>query len=101
MYKIKKFLYKIHYERRTKPLRKNDDLFNYTLRELEKKGQLELSLHFQRQRMLEQYNQKKELERMKQEIVNEVLSRISIMFSTGEAMNKIKGLNEAIEQLTK
>lgn len=82
-------------------MRKNDDIFTYTLRELEKKGQMELALHFQHQRMLEQYNQQKELERMKLEIVNEVLSRISIMFSTGEAMNKIKGLNEAIEQLTK
>lgn len=80
-------------------MRRNDDLFNYTMRELEKKGQYELSLHFQHQRMLEMFNQKKEREQMKKEIVEEVLSRISIMFETGEAMQKIKSLNKAIEQL--
>lgn len=59
-------------------MHRKDDLFNYTLRELEKKGQHELSLHFQRQRFLGELNQKKELERMKKEIVEDVLSRISL-----------------------
>lgn len=80
-------------------MRYRDDLFEYTLRELEKKGQTELYLHFHHQRMLEQFNQKQERERMKNEIIEEVLSRISIMFETGEAMQKIKSLNKAIEQL--
>lgn len=82
-------------------MKKNDDLFTYTLRELEKKGQMELALQFQHQRMIEQQNQQKELERIKQEIVNEVLSRISIMFSTDEALKQIKGLNETLKQLEK
>lgn len=80
-------------------MRNNNDLFTYTLRELEKKGQLELSLHFQHQRMIETLNQKAELEKLKQEIVEEVLSRISIMFETGEAIKKIDALNKAIQQL--
>ena len=80
-------------------MHRNDDLFNYTLRELEKKGQYELSLFFQHQRMKEMVNQQKEREQLKREIVEEVLSRISIMFETGEAMQKIKSLNKAIEQL--
>lgn len=80
-------------------MRNNNDLFTYTLRELEKKGQLELSLHFQHQRMMETLNQKAELERIKQEIIEEVLSRISIMIHTGEAIKKIEALNKAIKQL--
>ncbi len=77
----------------------NNDLYMYTLRELEKKGQLELSLHFQHQRMMETLNQKADLEKMKQEIIEEVLSRISIMVHTGEAIKKIDALNKAIQQL--
>lgn len=80
-------------------MRNNDDLFRYTLRELEKKGQTELALHFQHQRMIETFNQKSELEKMKNDIIAEVLSRISIMFETGEAIKKIDALNKAIQQL--
>ena len=80
-------------------MRNNDDLFRYTLRELEKKGQSELSLHFQHQRMIEAFNQKAELEKLKKEIVEEVLSRISIIFETGDAIKKIDALNKAIKQL--
>ena len=35
------------------------------------------------------------------EIVEEVLSRLSIMFETGEAIREINALNKAIEQLGK
>lgn len=59
-------------------MRHKDDLFNYTMRELEKKGQAELALHFHHQRMLEEFNQKQDTEKMKREIVEEVLSRISL-----------------------
>lgn len=37
---------------------------------------------------------------MKKEIVEEVLSRISILFETGEAIKQIDGLKKAIDQLT-
>ena len=80
---------------------RKDDFFNYTISELEKKGQYELALHFHHQRMREMVNQKKEREQLKREIVEEVLSRISIMFETGEAIKEINSLNKAIEQLEK
>ena len=52
-------------------------------------------------RMIERYNKQQEREQMKKEIVEEVLSRLSIMFETGEAIREINALNKAIEQLGK
>ena len=52
-------------------------------------------------RMVERYNKQQEREQMKKEIVEEVLSRLSIMFETGEAIREINALNKAIEQLGK
>lgn len=52
-------------------------------------------------RMIERYNKQQEREQMKKEIVEEVLSRLSIMFETGEAIREITALNKAIEQLGK
>ena len=80
-------------------MRNKDDFFNYTLRELEKKGQHELAMYFQRQQFLGQAIQKQEMERMKQEIVEEVLARLSIMFETGTALNEIKSLDKALNSL--
>ena len=40
-------------------------------------------------------------EQLKKEIIEEVLSRISIMFETGEAIKEINTLNKAIEQLAR
>ena len=52
-------------------------------------------------RMIERYNKQQEREQIKKEIVEEVLSRLSIMFETGEAIREITALNKAIEQLGK
>ena len=52
-------------------------------------------------RMRERFNKEREREQLKKEIIEEVLSRISIMFETGEAIKKINSLNEAIEQLAR
>ena len=52
-------------------------------------------------RMIERYNKQQEREQMKKENVEEELSRLSIMFETGEAIREITALNKAIEQLGK
>ena len=52
-------------------------------------------------RMRERFNKEREREQLKKEIVEEVLSRISIMFETGEAIKEINALNKAIEQLAR
>ena len=50
-------------------------------------------------RMRERLNKQQEREQLKKEITEDVLSRISIMFETGEAIKEINALNKAIEQL--
>lgn len=52
-------------------------------------------------RMRERLYKQQEREQLKKEITEDVLSRISIMFETGEAIKKINSLNEAIEQLAR
>ena len=52
-------------------------------------------------KMLDRFNREREREQLKKEIIEEVLSRISIMFETGEAIKEINALNKAIEQLAR
>ena len=52
-------------------------------------------------KMLERYNKQQEREQLKKEIIEDVLSRLSIKFETGEATKEINSLNKAIEQLGK
>ena len=52
-------------------------------------------------RMRERLYRQQEREQLKKEITEDVLSRISIMFETGEAIKEINALNKAIEQLAR
>ena len=52
-------------------------------------------------RMRERLNKQQERDQLKKEITEDVLSRISIMFETGEAIKEINALNKAIEQLAR
>ncbi len=79
--------------------RREKDLFNYLISGMEDGMQAQLRYMYSRNSMLNEYERRQEIERMKKEITEDVLSRISIMFETGEALNKINALNKAIEQL--
>lgn len=79
--------------------RRNENLFNYFISGMEKEMQAQLRYMYTRNNMLNEYEHRQEIERMKKEITEDVLSRISIMFETGEALNKVNALNKAIEQL--
>lgn len=79
--------------------RRNENLFNYFISGMEKEMQAQLRYMYTRNNMLNEYERRQEMERMKKEITEDVLSRISIMFETGEALNKVNALNKAIEQL--
>ncbi len=79
--------------------RQDEDFFRHLISGMDSKLQTELNWMYAHKRMRDDWERKHEMERMKNEIVNEVLSRISIMFETGEAMQKIKSLNQTIEQL--
>ena len=78
-----------------------DAMFDYFINGLDSKMQATLNMMYMNSMRIDEANHRREMEQMKKEITEEVLSRISIMFETGEALEKIKSLNKAIEQLGK
>lgn len=52
-------------------------------------------------RMNERFYKEREREQLKKEITEDVLSSISVMFETGEAVKEINSLTKALEQLGK
>ena len=78
-----------------------DAMFDYFINGLDSKMQATLNMMYMNSMRIDEMNHRSEMEEMKQEIIEEVLSRISIMLETGEAIKKINSLNEAIEQLAR
>lgn len=76
-----------------------DAMFDCFINGLDSKMQATLNMMYMNSRRIDEMNHRREMEQMKQEIMEEVLSRISIMFETGEAIKEINALNKAIEQL--
>ena len=56
---------------------------------------------FQNSQIIEDENRRRELAQLKEEIVNEVLNRLSLSLDVQEAISKIKELQDAIDGLTK
>ena len=81
--------------------RQDDDFFRHLISGMDSKLQMELNLMYAHKSMRDEWEHRHEMERLKKEIVEEVLSRISIMFETGEALKEINALNKAIEQLAR
>ena len=82
-------------------MQKRDDIFEYFLKGMDREMQSQLRLWFTRQMMLDDFNRKKELEQLKKEVVEEVLSRIYLTIDASEVIAKIKELDEAIKKLGK
>ena len=78
-----------------------DAMFDYFINGLDQKMQATLNMMYLNSNRIDEMNHRREMEEMKKEIVEEVLSRISIMFETGEALKEINALNKAIEQLAR
>lgn len=78
-----------------------DAMFNYFINGLDSKMQATLNMMYMNSNRIDEMNHRREMEQMKQEIIEEVLSRISIKFETGEAIKEIDSLNKAIEQLAR
>ena len=76
-----------------------DAMFDYFINGLDSKMQATLNMMYMNSMRIDEMNHRREMEQMKQEIIEEVLSRISIMSETGEAIKEINALNKAIEQL--
>ena len=62
-------------------------------------GNYEIAMKCNTANMMNTLNQKQERQQLVKEIAGEVISRISIMFDTDNAISKIKALNEAINKL--
>ena len=67
---------------------RKEDHFRHFISGMDQKMQAELSLMFTHNRMVDEINRRREMEMLKQEITEEVMSRISIYID-----------KEAIEQL--
>ena len=78
-----------------------DAMFDYFIEGLDSKMQATLNMMYMNSMRVDEANHRREMEEMKQQIIEEVLSRISIMFDTGEAIKEINALNKAIEQLAR
>lgn len=57
---------------------RDKSLMDYAIKSLNEKGQYALSLHFQKQMMLEEFRRSKEMQKIKEEITNDVMNRISV-----------------------
>jgi hypothetical protein len=76
-------------------------MFNTLLRAIEKTGDTMLAYQFQKDMMYEEMRQRAEHEKLVEEIVQRVLSRIKLTVDTTEIFAAIDGLNEKINSLGK
>lgn len=54
------------------------NMFQNFFKGLDQKAQAELSYYFQKQMMLEEFRKGKEMQKIKEEITNDVMNRISV-----------------------
>ena len=78
-----------------------DWLFQSLISGMDKSMQTTLNMMYHNSMMIDEMNHRREMEQMKEEIVQEVLSRISATVDVTEIFDAIDGLNEKIESLGK
>ena len=78
-----------------------DWMFQSLISGLDKSMQTTLNMMYLNSCMIDEENHRREMEQMKEEIVQEVLSRISATVDVTEIFDAIDGLNEKIESLGK
>ena len=78
-----------------------DWMFQSLISGMDKSMQATLNMMYHNSMMIDEMNHRREMEQMKEEIVQEVLSRISATVDVTEIFDAIDGLNEKIESLGK
>lgn len=78
-----------------------DWMFQSLISGMDKSMQTTLNRMYHNSIMIDEMNHRREMEQMKEEIVQEVLSRISATVDVTEIFDAIDGLNEKIESLGK
>ena len=79
--------------------RQKDFMFNYLISGFEKSMQATLNLMYTRSQMIDEYNHQREMEQMKKEIADDVLSRIYATVDVSEIIEQIEELRRAIDSL--
>lgn len=76
-----------------------DILFDHFISGMEKEMQATLRMMYLNSCNIDEANRRREMEQMKEEIVQDILSRISATVDASEIFDAIDGLNEKIESL--
>ena len=78
-----------------------DAMFNYFISGLDQKMQATLAMMYHRSRQIDEANHRREMELMKREIIDYVMSNISATLDVSEIIQEIEELRRAIEALGK
>ena len=76
-------------------------LFDYLIKGMEQDMQATLKLMYLDSCNIDEANHRREMEQMKEEITQDVLSRISATVDVSEIFDALDGLNEKLESLGK
>lgn len=76
-----------------------DHFFNHLISGLDKTAQATLNMMYKHSCMLDEINHKREIEQIKKEIADDVLSRISVTVDVDEIIKQIDELHRAIDSL--
>ncbi len=79
--------------------RKDDDFFGYLISGMDREMQAQLRLMYTHRRMMDAHNHRQEMEQMKKEIAEDVLSRISATVDVTEVIQEIEGLRREMDKL--
>ena len=79
--------------------RQNDILFDSLISGLDKSLQATIKMMYTHSQMINDLNHKREMEQMKKEIADDVLSRISATVDVSEIIEQIEELRRAIDSL--
>ena len=74
-------------------------MFSYLISGFEKSMQATLNMMYAHSNMIDELNRRREMEQMKKEIADDVISRISATVDVSEIFEAIDGLNDKINSL--
>ena len=76
-----------------------DFMFSYLISGFEKSMQATLNAMYAKSNMIDEENHHREMEQMKKEIADDVMSRLSATVDVSEIIDQIKELRRAIDDL--
>ena len=79
--------------------RQKDFMFSYLISGFEKSMQATLNAMYAKSNMIDEENHHREMEQMKKEIADDVMSRLSATVDVSEIIDQIKELRRAIDDL--